>query len=67
MLVVLLELVLCRVEQAEPQSLTALVDWAEMVVRNQGSLRWLVGKAVFLLVARLTFPEVTALMGKMAP
>jgi hypothetical protein len=55
------------VEQAEPQSLTALADWAEMVVRNQGSLRWLAGKAVFLLVARLTFPEVTALMGKMAP
>lgn len=25
------------------------------------------GKAVFLLVARLTFPEVMALMGKMAP
>jgi hypothetical protein len=66
-LVVLLALVLFRVEQAEPQSLTALADWAEMVVRNQGSLRWLAVKAVFLLVARLTFPEVTALMGKMAP
>jgi hypothetical protein len=51
-----------QVEQAEPQSLTALADWAEMVVRNQGSLRWLAGKAVFLLVARLTFPEVTALI-----
>ncbi|CDN03799.1 hypothetical protein KPSB59_4270004 [Klebsiella quasipneumoniae subsp. quasipneumoniae] len=67
MLVVLLALVLSRVEQAEPQSLTALADWAETVVRNQGLLHWLAGKAVFLLVDRLTFPEVTALMGKMAP
>ena len=35
-----------EVEQAEPQSLTALADWAgRWWGRNQGSLRWLAGKA----------------------